>query len=347
MLGTFVGTALLVTAAASGYLASRPGPVKTARVANGSTTLEALDAHGEVVWSRTFAQPVPAARHKGEPPWLIVDMDGDGLNEVACFCPIESQNDADEPGAQGVVLFDQTGRELWSYRGGRPITFDDRSYADSYGTVLAGVGRGRSGSRYLVVIAQHRPYHPTQLSMLDRDGRLIGEYWNAGYVFDIVLADVDNDQVDEIVFGGVNNDLGLRPIVGIIEHDIQGGLSPGPTEFPDFLRQAEELAYIALPLTSLGRSRGIGSWVRSVHKSGELFSFEVHFADRSNLFERVYMFDANLDLVRVSFPTDFKQFLFEQQRLGAEVTLKEEMVAARQLDRYPSSVGPGKPARAR
>jgi len=62
---------------------------------------------------------------------------------------------------------------------------------------------GKRPSR-IVVASQHYPWWPSQIAMLDSNGKTISEYWHSGGLNSMVLADLDGDGKEEIIAAGAS-----------------------------------------------------------------------------------------------------------------------------------------------
>ncbi len=56
----------------------------------------------------------------------------------------------------------------------------------------------------IVVLSQHNPWWPSQIAILDSNGKTISEYWHSGGLHSMVLADLDGDGREEIITTGIS-----------------------------------------------------------------------------------------------------------------------------------------------
>ena len=326
------GVVVLLIGILSWTLARRPagGPAAVA-AAEGNTVLRALDAGGGVLWQKVFAAPF-GLLFEGRKPWVMSDVDGDGRNEVM----FAYQQESGDAGAmeRRLVCYDDDGTELWSYQPGREIELDGRRYLNTYAIGAVDAGRD-AGAAFVALAAYQQPYHPNQISVLDGEGHLIGEYWNAGYVFELTTVDVDGDGGEEVAFVGVNNDLGWRPILGVIEAHTPGGISPGPSAFPATLRAGQELLYIAFPHTALTQATGVGSWAVALRVNDDgWMNVEIKLASDPAVFERVYLLDPHFEVRDMAFPPSFRAKLAELRGAGTiDVLIQAEAERAMRVER--------------
>jgi len=187
-------------------------------------------------------------------PYLMIkDLDRDGRREV-----LFSLQTQDETGEGKVLCFNRKGRLLWQFAAGREMKFGDKTYSGDFRTqgILA---KDLDGDDLLeiLVVSVHRPSWPCLFALLDHQGNLKGEYWNAGYFNDVACADLNGDGIKEIIAGGMNNEYGLACLAVFDVASIKGG---SPQERPEFLcRELEsgsELYYLLFPRTDVDLADG-------------------------------------------------------------------------------------------
>lgn len=203
------------------------------------------DEEDNLLWSKTFQTSFNAMSWGEGFPWVLKDIDEDGSVEVL----FAHNSTAPQPGPDdGLYCYSAAGNLLWRFTPGRSISIDGFDYDDAFKVRDFATGTDGRGKTFVVVAGTHRPYAPTQITILAAESNPIGEYWNYGYVLDLLTADFDGDGVDEIVLGGVNNAISdpvtarehrvrQQGFIALIEHDINSATGPGPTVVPAGLRR--------------------------------------------------------------------------------------------------------------
>jgi hypothetical protein len=231
------------------------------------SVLAILNESGKVLWHydtglENLAREELYRRHfqfkrveqKSPLPYLLIrDLDRDGRREV-----LFSLQTQDEAGEGKVLCFDSKGRLLWQFAGGREMKFGENTFSGDFRTqgILA-EELDEDGRLEVIVVSIHRPSWPCQFVLLDHQGHIRGEYWNAGYFGDLACADLNHDGVKEIIAGGMNNEYGLGCLVVFDVASIKGG---SPQESPEFrcpeLEAGSELYYLLFPRTDVDLADG-------------------------------------------------------------------------------------------
>ena len=136
-------------------------------------TFIALDAQGRECWRKVFPYPLLEANSpeiSSRYTW-IGDLDGDGHNEVL-FAPhsVTSQQESTP-----LICYDYRGVERWRFVNRRRVRTSAEDFAPVFG--LAGflvAPRGRGLANVVLVATTHYLYYPSQVALLEPDGRLLG-----------------------------------------------------------------------------------------------------------------------------------------------------------------------------
>lgn len=179
---------------------------------------------------------------------MIKDIDGDQRIDV--LLAVKTKDEFNEG---RLLRFDERGKLVWSFEAGRELRFGDTVFARDYrieGFDLNDFdGDGRTEIFFL---AYHKPDFPCQFGVLSRDGRLVGEYWNSGYLSDVVFSDLDRDGRQEVLAAGLNNEYGKGCLIVFSPDRIAGG---SPQRSPSYackgLAPGSETAYLLFPRTDV------------------------------------------------------------------------------------------------
>jgi hypothetical protein len=186
---------------------------------------------------------------------VIKDIDGDGDTEVL-FTPKQRGDSAD----LGLVsCFDRRGAEKWPpFYAGRELKCGDRVFSPDF-RVKGFVCHDADGDGRLetFVFSYHAPDWPCQLAVLDASGKMVGEYWNAGYLLYCAFKDIDADGRDELVVAGVNNEYRGGCLAVFDPLRISGG-SPQSGRFAcEGIGPGSELYYVTVPFTDVSEALGV------------------------------------------------------------------------------------------
>jgi hypothetical protein len=187
------------------------------------------------------------------PSLVIRDINGDGDTEVL-FAPKRVPN---QLGEGHLYCYDRKGVELWSFHGGRELKCGGKVFSPDYR--IAGLhthdldGDGRLET---VVESFQAPDWPCQLAVLDSSGKMVGEFWNAGYLREFTYHDIDGDGREELIVCGVNNEYRGGCLIVFDTRDIRGS-SPQSGEFLcEGFGAGSELYYVTVPYLDVSEAMG-------------------------------------------------------------------------------------------
>jgi hypothetical protein len=231
------------------------------------TELVILDKHKQELWRvdtgleglmpesyfRPRFQKVNLEEENAIPTIAIKDIDGDGKSEVL-FAPKTLSARA---GVGWMQCFDSKGREIWHFDAGRELRCGGEVFSPDY-RVNGFVCHDMDGDGRLetLVIAFHRPDWPCQMAVLDAEGRMIAEYWHAGYLRTPLFQDLDGDGREELIVVGVNNQYEGGSLAVFDTRRI-GGSSPQSGKWAcEGLEPGTELYYVTVPYTDVSKAQG-------------------------------------------------------------------------------------------
>lgn len=125
-----------------------------------------------------------------------------------------------------LFCFSPTGEMIWEFKAGKTQKFGGKIFPDDYR--ILGIGAEDltlDGNLEIIVLANHLNAFPSQMILLDYEGRNIGEYWNSGHLTDYCFFDMNNDETKEIILTGQNEEY-QRPCSIILDLNHIEGFSP-------------------------------------------------------------------------------------------------------------------------
>lgn len=263
----------------------------------------ALNENRDTLWSYQLKKPV-------EPASLIqnfCDIDDDGKKEALIAVNYKEE----EKQASEILIFDRNGRLKWSYQPGKRIKTQTDEFSSNFVVKILGVWKFKENSpeKFILVVANHSTWYPTQITLLDISGRVIGEYWQAGHLGReaFLIEDTDEDGWNEIILAGTNNDFQCACLLVLDPRKVEGySPSSGNPEFQfrDLPPGSQEY-YILFPRTTLNQVMAIRNYARKIELIREDKEIEVictEFA-KENLYEMIYNFDFKFEPL-FSRPTD-------------------------------------------
>ena len=233
------------------------------------------------------------------PHIMIADLNGDAVHEV--LFSVQTQ---DEFGEGELLCFDASGTELWRFQAGMKLFFGSDPYSGDYrisGFMIDDLDF--DGNIEIVVIADHKYYFPTRLSVLDAKGEVKGDFWNSGRLVDLRFVDLNGDGKKEILAAGMNNECKCPVLVVFDAGRIEGASPQEKDEYTcSACKPGTEMYYLRFPRTDVDRLDFLMDciWRIDIFKNGRV-SLMTH---QSNIF---YELDYDIKPVDVRLSNSFEQ----------------------------------------
>ncbi len=243
----------------------------TAQPANFHTygnSLAIVDQEGKELWRRDVKvegliaeseyrahfQVVQKSDQTNNLPWLVFkDIDGDGNKEV--LFAVKRRTDSIGEGL--LICFGSGGREKWRFQAGREVAYERKSFSADYriyGFTLRDINH--DGREEVFTVAYQAPWEPCQLAVLDCQGQMIGEFWNAGQLKDIVFADLDGTGREEMFVVGLNNEYKGGCLIVFDPSDMRGASPQGEDYRFVGIEEGSEKFYINFPRSDVDVATG-------------------------------------------------------------------------------------------
>ncbi|MBN1426088.1 VCBS repeat-containing protein [Candidatus Fermentibacteria bacterium] len=255
---------------------------------------------------------------------LLVEIDGRGEPEIL----FGSQANDSPPGM--LYCLDSRGRELWRFQGGfRPGEFCPEGMESRFCCDAAYVhDLDHDGKREVVAVFHHTPFYPTQVALLDSEGRYESSFWHAGHLSanafwvegsQVLFFDIDADGYDEILLTGANNALNSAVLVVLDPRSIHGH---GPTRSSEgsftwqsyvVFSRSEELH------TAMGSDRLHGRDVRLQPWAGASrlrLSVWAHISGRDRIGALTLFLDPDFSVIDIYAADEFIQWMAETHAAG-------------------------------
>ena len=171
------------------------------------------------------------------------------------------------------------------------------------------------------------------IGLIDKDGKLISEYWNPGHYRRIELIDYNRDGTPELFAGGCNNQKQFASaVLTVFDVDFIKGFAP----LTDPLKNGEkglEMYYIVFPRTvildnSKEKKRSDINDIKLTEKGITVWVEEE--SEGNNLPATLYVFNNNFELLDVSFSDTFE--------MRYEKLIKENKIPDISLEKYLKSL---------
>ncbi len=292
--------------------------------------LVVYNKEGDELWRKHvgpgFDQLTPgrAGGYLSDETTTIVDLDGDGRNEVVCAFG-RNQNWLR---FNTVRCYDPSGGERWAYEIHRSMVFGTQTFPDSYAAQYVFSGDyDRDGKVEVYVVASKTMFYPTAVMKLDgKTGTLMSEYWHSGNLIPQGHTDTDADGIEDLVFVGQNNAM-RRAVFLILDPRHVTGHGPSPPEYtPQGIPRGAEKHYVVFPPSELASISDKWGYARGLTREDkDAFYIIVGEPFRDRIYSLLYHFNGSLLCTRVEATDEY-------------ATLRRQLQANGTLPSIPDSV---------
>lgn len=164
-------------------------------------TLRIMDGEGKELWSKAFPQGFGPDWYNAHGPVLwFGDLEGKGRTSVLfVYSPAGPLWHSST-----LICYSDQGKEKWRWTPGRELPELVGSPATFITLALGALKATEKRPPRIVVSSQYHPWWPSQIAILDSNGKTISEYWHSGVLSSMVMADLDGDGREEIIATGVS-----------------------------------------------------------------------------------------------------------------------------------------------
>ncbi len=167
------------------------------------TTLTIMNAEGKELWRKTFPEGFTADWYFEKDPGTRIwfgDLEGKGHTSVLfLYTPADQQSHSSM-----LICYSDRGKEKWRWTPGRELPELNGS-PGTFRTAALGVLKATDKRPLRIVVSSvHNIWWPSQIALLDANGKTVSEYWHSGALTYMILADLDGDGRQEIVATGVS-----------------------------------------------------------------------------------------------------------------------------------------------
>jgi hypothetical protein len=253
---------LFVAAAAILWIRLSPGQPADFRIQGSKLII--LDEEGKKLWTfdtglpnlnseqayrRRFQEKTwdPVTGAPDQPYFVMQDINQDHKVEVLFSTQVKGDS---ATGEGEIFCFSSKGKRLWRHRVGREVEFGGKSYsADFRVEGIVPIDINGDNNLEILILAFHNPHSPTQLLLLDPEGKGVSEFFNYGQLHDYLCCDLDGNGKKEILVVGQNDEYGKGCLV-VFEPTLISGCSPQVVKYPGKgLTRGTEKYYLLFPRT--------------------------------------------------------------------------------------------------
>lgn len=189
------------------------------------SVLRIMDADGKELWSKSFPGGFAGdwyyAKEAGKRIWFS-DLEGKGHTSVL-FSYLAASGSQSQ--SSTLICYSDRGKEKWRWTPGRDLP-ELAGSPPTFGTVALEFLKARENKPARMVVASlHIPWWPSQIAILDSNGKTVSEYWHSGGLSYLTLADLDGDGRQEIIATGVANGYDHQATLVVLDPDRVSGAS--------------------------------------------------------------------------------------------------------------------------
>jgi hypothetical protein len=256
----------------------------------------------------------------------VVDLDGDGRNEVATLALLKRGDD--RPRADVLTIFQSDKSVRMSEPLGRESWFGSRHYDGRFGASdLIPVDSSDGSLGLLVSLSHYRSPHV--VVRLDGRGERVGEYWHYGHLATLESARIDGEPGPVLIGAGINDaaDSAGNSYGAVIVLDpmkLQGMAESALTRGFGLPASDAELYYVRFPLTDMEIATGLRGSPGQREKYG-LQAFIFTYRHNQVNFGFDYEFDRSMRVVSVRINTGTEAFhkaLKDEGKITSELNLQ-------------------------
>jgi len=219
-----------------------------------ASTLTIMNAEGKELWRKVFPEGF-------DPDWYYAqgvtrriwfgDLEGKGRTSVLfSYSPA-----GPEPHSSTLICYSDRGKEKWRWTPGRELPELAGTPATYKTHAIAVLKATATRPRRIVVASQQNPWWPSQVAILDSNGKVLSEYWHSGALSSMVLADLDGDGREEILLAGVSEYDHQATLVVLDADRVFGASSEERPEFQIHgMGAAQERLRLLFPRSDLNRA---------------------------------------------------------------------------------------------
>jgi hypothetical protein len=232
--------------------------------------LSVFDSRGRIIWSHDFDFALQSAGYRtpsgvGIPDiGQFADLDNDGRKQLL-FLAVGT-----EEYKRAFYCFNADGTVRFSVVPGRTITRtvrfgDGGTFAPPFGVLRYFVFDDAPGQKAVLVMSYDATWFPAVVQKYSASGRLLGEYWNPGQLWELAVVQFGNRRY--LFVGGINNEFHAGSLA-VLDWNKPWGF--GPASKPHYLCNncpgGVPLAYFVFPEMDVARVLSAWPKVWRIHQ---------------------------------------------------------------------------------
>jgi hypothetical protein len=220
--------------------------------------LEAFNSKDQKLWEMPILnlhEYVEEQRRTGDVDTKVLDVNGDGKNEILTRLPLARQpvNSRD---VLHILNYDKS--SLRDIRIGEPVQYGDRLYPSDFTLSSFACDDFLPGKRRSILIAANNSHSPSIIYHYDGDGNAIGTYRHFGHLLSIIEINIEGKKAVAVLgLSDKNENEEAQPVIVVLDPKmIKGDYESSFAGGFGYPISPAELYYVMIPRSDLARLLG-------------------------------------------------------------------------------------------
>ncbi len=185
--------------------------------------------------------------------FILTDIDNDGRNDILLL--INKGNDV--MAKRTVYCFNADGSTKWKTVFPDKDSLYGNDYCSNDITTSFMYLLDNNKKKNIFVVYRVCVLYPTYIAKLNSQGKINSEFYNSGAIDQIVGCNFIDSSKEELICGGINNDLNKSGVLIVFDPDYVAGCSPG-YRYPKNYSKGLMKYYLLFPKTDVGKFSNVG-----------------------------------------------------------------------------------------
>ena len=183
----------------------------------------------------------------------VVDIDGDGRNEVVTVLPFGNSTTQQEWAT--LRVFGSDSKLLLRQPLGHDAHYKGQAIESTFTASMLAIGRNSPDGKPTLLIALKNRHSASVLLRLDHQGNVLGEYWHYGHFESFYATDLHENRRQELILCGINDEMEHGVVIVVDPAKIVGLTEATATPGFGYRPSLAEEYYVELPMSVFEKDR--------------------------------------------------------------------------------------------